>query len=207
MDSTNGPGIPPNDPPPVPPTAPPPVDPPTRRPLLEPGRAPAVRGSRAIDLRVKNRVLWIGSAALPLPNVTSVEVVRVKPDSVLRVFLCLVLVIAGLAFTRGGGALFAGDFPVIVAFVVGVGFFVLKDAFAPARPVLVVQTAAGSTAVVTLPDPEQLRHIAGLIVWAIDDPSVEIAVEVKLFGARSRASDHGPVVHMRGRANLGISYR
>ncbi|MFF8808756.1 DUF6232 family protein [Streptomyces omiyaensis] len=229
MDETTGPGTPPEPPhgppgtppepphgppgtPPQPPHGPPgtppggqaptPPDPPTRRAWQVQPRVAAPRGPRAVDLTVSRGVLWIGAAALPLRHLTSVEVARAKPDWVLRVFLSAVLVAAFVAFAREDTGPSTRSAAVICA--IGVGALLLKVAFTPPKPVLLIQTAAGSTAAVTLPDIGELRHVAALIVRAIDDVPAEFTVVVQRTGTPSGGNRNGSVVRVKGG---GLSYR
>ncbi|MFE6224556.1 DUF6232 family protein [Streptomyces sp. NPDC057854] len=204
MDTTNGPGTPPG---PGDAPGPPPADPPTRRPWLAHGGPAKPRGPRSVDLRVREGVLWIGGAALPLRHLTSVEVARVKPDALLRWLLVLGLAVIGISSVQGGAVPGLG-FPLLVAVLAGAAFVALKDVFAPARPVLVVQTAAGSTAVVTLPDLDELRHLAGLVVRAIGDPSAEFHAVVQRMGPQGNGDRQAPVVRMKGgRGGSPLTYR
>ncbi|MFD8009357.1 DUF6232 family protein [Streptomyces sp. NPDC058955] len=211
MDTTNGPGTPPAPPGPPPgsggtPGAPP-ADPPTRRPLLEQPR-PAKLRPRSVDLRVGEGVLWIGAAALPLRHVTSVEVSRVKPDAVLRWLLVVGLVALGVSAVQSGDLAGGDALPLLVVVLSVLAFFALKDVFAPARPVLVVQTAAGSTAVVTLPGFDEPRQIADRVVQAIDDPSASFTVVVQRVGSQGNGDRHAPVVRVKGgRGGSGLTYR
>ncbi|MFI8324882.1 DUF6232 family protein [Streptomyces sp. NPDC085529] len=209
MDATNEPGTPPASPGPPPGadgTPAPPADPPTRRPLLEQPR-PAKLRPRSVDLSVGEGVLWIGTAALPLRHVTSVEVTRVKPDAVLRWLLVVGLVVLGVSAVQGDAVPGGGGLPVLVVLAALV-FLALKDVFAPARPVLVVQTAAGSTAVVTLPVFDDLRQIATQVVRAIDDPSARFEAVVQRVGPQGNGDRHAPVVRVKGgRGGSGLTYR
>lgn len=214
MDATNGPGIPPQ--PPQPPHTPqmptgpgpgpgPGADSPMRRTYLPQAGAKVPRGARATELRVSRGVLWIGAAAIPLRHIASVEVSRAKSDALLRVFL-VVLVFAGALYYASSSSTSReeeGTAALLLVLVVVVGFAL--TAFRPARPVLVVETAGGSTAAVTLPDIEQLRSIAGLIVGAIDGVPGEFTAVVQRVRSQAGADSHAPVV--RGRDGRGLRYR
>ncbi|MFF2774703.1 DUF6232 family protein [Streptomyces sp. NPDC058052] len=220
MDETTGPGTPPEPPrvppgtppkgqapapPPGPPAGPPPdapPDAPTRRAWQVQPRAAVPRGPRAVDLKVSRGVLWIGTAALPLRHLTSVEVSRAKPDWVLRLFLSGVLAAAFVAFAAKDTGPSTRSAAVVCA--IGVGALLLKVAFTPPKPVLLFQTAAGSTAAVTLPDIDELRHVAALIVRAIDDVPTEFGVVVQRVGSPSGGNPDRSVVRVRGG---GLSYR
>ncbi|MFD3992678.1 DUF6232 family protein [Streptomyces sp. NPDC058548] len=164
-----------------------------------------------MHLRVSRRMLWVGAAAFPLHNITRVEAYRIKPDRgatllrflkwlVVAVIVYAVLLAASDAETRTD----ARDNPGILILVGGLGaFFLLRDLFEPAKPALAVELASGSTVLVTLPNMEELRAIAGLIAQAIDNPAAEFSTVVRQF---SNTNNYGTVVNMNGgRNNKGIS--
>ncbi|MFH9730271.1 DUF6232 family protein [Streptomyces sp. NPDC017260] len=111
---------------------------------------PSRRG-KPLELRVQRQILWVGSAAVPLRNVSWVEVFRLKPAwgkagvySLLLVIVAL-LVSARLDSTGGGG----GPTPsVLTLFALVVVCAVL---FWSRKPVLVVELNSGSTIVLTRP--------------------------------------------------------
>lgn len=149
-------------------------------------------------------MLWVGTAAIPLRNVTWVDAYRVKPDwgrALLR-FLTIVIVGALVGAVAEGGAQVAvngGVFRVIVAIGLVV---VLVALFGSAKPVLVVEMASGSKVVVTLPNMDDLRQIAGQIVSAIDNPKAEFTAIVRQL---NNTNNYGPVVNMSGgRGNTGF---
>ncbi|MGW4052845.1 DUF6232 family protein [Streptomyces sp. NPDC004779] len=158
------------------------------------------RGPRAIELRVSRGVLWIGRAAMPLRHVTSVEVSRLKPDWALRV-LVLVAAAVGAGYL-GKAAATVDGFPLVLLALIAAAAYLLKILFGPPRPVLIVQTAGGSTAAVTLPDVDDLRWIADMIVGAIDDVPGEFTCVVQRLG---QGEQNGPVVRTGG--GKGLSYR
>ncbi|MEU9104023.1 hypothetical protein AB0D54_06590 [Streptomyces xanthophaeus] len=82
----------------------------------------------------------------------------------------------------------------------------LKDLFQASKPVLAVETASGSEVVVTLPNMDELRQIAGLIAHAIDNPAAEFSTFVNQVNNTTN-NHYGPVVNMNdGHHNTGISY-
>ncbi|WUQ09524.1 DUF6232 family protein [Streptomyces sp. NBC_00250] len=185
----------------------PPSGPPAGSPPPPPPDPPDLRRGGTLHLRVSRRMLWVGSAAFPLHNITRVEAFKLKPDrgaAFLRFLKWLFvagLVYAAINYASEGEASGGGVFLVVlIALVV----FVLKELFEPARPVLLVEMASGSAVVVTLPNVDELRDIAGLIARAIDNPAAEFSTVVRQFN--SNTNNYGPVVHMNGgQNNRGIS--
>nr|WP_275404545.1 DUF6232 family protein [Streptomyces anulatus] len=144
-----------------------------------------------MEIAVKRRMLWIGSAALPLHNLTRVEAIKIKPErNVLRFLLGLALVAVLYSVTDWT--------PVFVLLIVLVVYFV-KALLTPATPALIVETAGGSRNLVTLPSVDELRIIAGQIVHAIDHPEAEFTAYVHQLN-----NYNGPVFNQNGAQNTGI---
>ena len=199
MDAT-GPAGPP--PPPEPPSEPPrasSVPPPSPVP-------PVPRRDGTLVLKVSRRILWVGSAALPLHNITRVEAFMLKPDRgtvlvrFLRWLLVAALIYAAISYASDGEV--EGN-PVLLIVGIALFLFLLKELFQSPTPVLVVETAGGSTVVVTLPTVNELLDIAGRIAHAIDNPEAEFTAVVQQY---NNTNNYGPVVNMNGgRNNRGIN--
>ncbi|WP_256967812.1 DUF6232 family protein [Streptomyces sp. CS057] len=184
------PASPPSGPPSGPPSSPPP-DPPAGSPSQPPPLPPLPHPGGVLEIAVKRRMLWIGSAALPLHNLTRVEAIKIKPErNVLRFLLGLALVAVLYSVTDWT--------PVFVLLIVLVVYFV-KALLTPATPALIVETAGGSRNLVTLPSVDELRTIAGQIVHAIDHPEAEFTAYVHQLN-----NYNGPVFNQNGAQNTGI---
>ncbi|MFF9474205.1 DUF6232 family protein [Streptomyces roseolus] len=161
------------------------------------------RPKELLEIAVRRRMLWVGSAAFPLRNITRVEALRAKPyrDTAFVGFLkwlgFAVLAYLLLGAVAGGRAWrVSEDGPVLLAAVIGLVVLLLGELARPARPVLVVETAGGSVRIVTLPNMDELRAIAGQIVHAIDHPEADFAAYVH------RTDDsRGNSTHQHGRNN------
>lgn len=151
-------------------------------------------------------MLWVGSAAFPLHNLTRVEAFKLKPHRgaafvsflkwsavVAVVYVVLNAVADGDPTTGGSGS------PLFVVVLIGLAIFLLKALFEPAKPILAVETAGGSWAVATLPSVDELRAIAGRIVYAIDHPEAEFTAYVHQL-----TNYNGPVINQNGGMNTGI---
>ncbi|MFJ8250294.1 DUF6232 family protein [Streptomyces sp. NPDC094466] len=155
---------------------------------------------------VKRRMLWIGSAAFPLENLTRVEATKLKPQrgatflSFLK-WLALAVVVYVVVNASSGGDARIGENgnPVFVVFLIGLLIYFGKEILAPAKPILAVETAGGSLAAVTLPNVEELRAIAGQIVHAINNPEAEFTAYVQELN-----NYNGPVFNQNGGTNTGI---
>ncbi|MGV9353782.1 DUF6232 family protein [Streptomyces misionensis] len=187
-------GTPPTpDPPPVPPVPPTPP--------------PALDEDENVVLGVRGRMLWIGSAAIPLGNITLVNPHIAKPDrwsaaGRFLMWLLGIVVIMAAAQAASGGDLRLGS-PLLVLLIAFV-CFLCRDLFARGKPVLAVETAGGAQLAVTLPSLDELRRIAGQIVNAINNPETEFATIVHQYHSNS-TNNYGPVVNMTGgRGNTGF---
>ncbi|MFD7975323.1 DUF6232 family protein [Streptomyces sp. NPDC059071] len=163
---------------------------------------PPRRGKR-LELRVQRQILWVGSAAVPLRNVTWVEVFRRKPAwGKAGVYFLLLEIFALLVSARfdstdgDGGATALGVPTLFTLVVVGVGLLWSR------KPVLVVERNSGSRVVLTLPNMDELRAIAGQIVYAIDHPEYEFSAVLE---QHNTTNNFGSVVNMNGgKGNTGI---
>lgn len=156
------------------------------------------RKGRPLELRVQRQILWVGSAAVPLRNVSWVEVFRLKPAWGKAAVYFLLLVGLGFVFSvrLGGG----GRPPIVlILFILAVVCAVLLWS---RKPVLVFELTSGSRVVLTLPSMDELRAIAGQIVYAIDHPEYEFSAVVE---QHNTTNNFGSVVNMNGgRGNTGI---
>lgn len=162
---------------------------------------PPPRSGKPLKLRVQRQILWVGSAAVPLRNVSWVEVFRLKPAWGKAVVYILVL--AALVFLASGRLGSAGGdgsapgVPILFALILA-GAVLLW----PRKPVMVVELNSGSRVVLTLPTMDELRAVAGQVVYAIDHPEYEFSAVLQQYNT---TNNFGSVVHMNGgRGNTGI---
>ncbi|MFI1187519.1 DUF6232 family protein [Streptomyces californicus] len=151
-------------------------------------------------------MLWIGSAAFPLNNLTRVEATKLSPErgaAFLRFLKWLaftaVVYVFFMAAAENEANVTENGQPVFILFLIGlIGYFV-KVLVEPAKPILAVETAGGSLAMVTLPSVEELRTIAAQIVHAINHPDAEFTAYVHELN-----NYNGPVFNQNGAQNTGI---
>ncbi|MFJ1897532.1 MULTISPECIES: DUF6232 family protein [unclassified Streptomyces] len=161
-------------------------------------------------LRVSRRTLWVGSAAVPLHNITWVDAFRLKHNwgrafsRIVQWLILTVVVYAAINYASEGDVEESGNGSfVLVVFAICL-FAVINELIGSAKPVLVVEMNSGSKVVVTLESMDELRQIAGLIVQAIDNPEAEFTAIVRQFHNNS-TNNYGPVVNMNGgRGNTGF---
>ncbi|MCX5229389.1 DUF6232 family protein [Streptomyces sp. NBC_00233] len=200
---------PPSDPPSGPPSVPPPGSP-SGPPEPPPSVPPGARWGGVLQLRVSRRMLWVGSAAFPLHNITRVEAFKLRPDrgaALLRflkwLFVAIVIYAVVNSVSDGEASVGDGGGPLLFVVLVALAVFLGKELFESAKPVLLVEMASGSAVLVTLPNMEELRDIAGLIARAIDNPAAEFSTVVRQF---NNTNNYGTVVNMNGgRNNRGIN--
>ncbi|WP_346173597.1 DUF6232 family protein [Streptomyces cuspidosporus] len=166
---------------------------------------PPPRKGKPLELRVQRQIMWVGWAAVPVRNISWVEVFKSKPDwgKAGVYFLPLVvftfLVSAQLDSTDGGGGV-SGPVPSVLTLfnLVVVCAVLLRSR----KPVLVVELNSGSRVVLTRPTMDELRAVAGQIVYAIDHPEYEFFAVLEQYNT---TNNFGSVVHMNGgRGNTGI---
>lgn len=204
MDGTPSPGAPPPQPP--------------HRPWD--GRTPAAPPPAATDdvvMRVETNLLWVAEAAYPLRNITRVHTFTLKPKRMeaflsflkwLAVTAVAVLVIGAVSRETSSygeddssGAIAVGA---VVAIVLVIQL--VKELGAPSQHVLEVETAGASTAMVTLPDPVQLRRLLQSLVHAIEHPEVEFQMRVERVLVNPKNYHFGDNVNMYGGMNnVGVS--
>ncbi|MFD6424212.1 DUF6232 family protein [Streptomyces sp. NPDC060198] len=150
-------------------------------------------------------MLWFGSAAFPLHNLTRVEAFRLNPRrgeafvSFLKwAAVIAVVYVAVMAMADEDASAGDGSGPLFFFVAVALAILLMKM-LQPAKPILAVETAGGSWAVATLPSVDELRAIAGLIVHAIDHPEAEFKATVHQLN-----NYNGPVFNQTGGMNTGI---
>ncbi|MER8237527.1 DUF6232 family protein [Streptomyces sp. NPDC094049] len=152
---------------------------------------------------MRRRMLWVGAAAFPLHNISRVQATRYQPDwgaallSLLKWLLGAVVVYVVLMLLFGGGPESVGEGGgVLLVLLVLLAVFLGRSLFEPTRPILIVETAGGTWMIVTLPDVDELRDIAGRIVHAIDHPEAEFTKNVYQF-----TQYNGSVIQQTGNKN------
>lgn len=165
------------------------------------------RNTRVLSLRVTRRMLFIGSAVIPLHNISWVDAYMEKPNrsqagawALLFGFLVM-FVSTALRPSSSNAAEFQQSGRVIAtALIVGGLLYVFRRP----KPALAIGTTGGSTVVLTLPTLEQLRTISRQIADTIENPEHGFSTLVQQF---TTTNNHfGAVVNMiGGRGNKGIS--
>ncbi|WP_308407379.1 DUF6232 family protein, partial [Streptomyces platensis] len=189
-----------------------------------PDVAPAATGQlvAGVDLRVSKRLLWVGDAYYPLQNVARVYTLTLHPRRAEAVLLFakrllllgmatvfLLLLAATTGFGSSGDD--SGGLTALVVIAVGAALVysvveMLKVLSAAPHFVLAVETTGSSSAVVTSPDPDQLRRLAHQIAHAIENPAAEFTVRVNTVDVSPKHYYFGDNVNMYGgTGNVGMA--
>ncbi|MBT2446617.1 hypothetical protein J7F03_05880 [Streptomyces sp. ISL-43] len=172
---------------------------------------PPAYGGSSVDLRVSNRLLWVGEAAYPLSNIVRVRTFVLKPDrgqilldSLKWLAIAVVIVFALQAFMKepdgeSGGA----GFIIVVAAIALLSQLVFRLT-RPDRYAMTVETSGTAVAVVTLEQRAALRELVGHIVHAIEHPEAEFSVRVERLEVDLRRYHFGDNVNVTGgMGNIG----
>jgi hypothetical protein len=136
----------------------------------------------SIDVRVSQRILWFGSEAYPLHNITRTNTLRLVPNRgaaiknyVVSVVLLLAVaaVVAGVAPTAAGILVFAGALAWIAAKTIRLVDFLNLTLYE-----LVIETAAGSHRGLISDNGNVVGNLAVRITDAINNPMAEFQMRV-----------------------------
>jgi Family of unknown function (DUF6232) len=162
--------------------------------------APSAEGKR-IELRVSKRLLRLGEAVYPLHNLVRVYTAEFKPKR-WEAFWRFVIggVIAFWVANLEPGLSVVCIVVVIVLFV-----WFLKVLTSPSKYALAIDTSGAASALVTLPDREELRGLVGAIVEAVENPEKELHVQVESVQFNRKEYHYGDKVNMYGGlGNTGV---
>lgn len=139
----------------------------------------------SIDVRVSKRILWFGSEAYPLPNITRTNTLKLEPNrgAAIRQYLVTVVValfVIGIVASAAPGAISA------LVIVAGVGWIVFRtvklvEFLKLTLYELVIETAAGSHRGLITADPAVVSDLSVRITDAIDNPQAEFQMQVENF--------------------------
>ncbi|MEU6245570.1 DUF6232 family protein [Streptomyces sp. NPDC047024] len=176
----------------------------------------------ALELRVSKRLLWIGTAAYPLHNITRVRTSLLQPrrrDALVRwlkytagtVSVAFLATLPALPLLLAPGDPSGGGYLLFVwllAFTAGGYFFVeaMQVWTARSQYVLAIETSSSSAAVVTSRNPQYLDQLVGQISYAIEHPETEFQVTVERLTVSPANYHFGDNVNMYGGSgNVGIA--
>lgn len=143
-----------------------------------------------VDVRMHERILWIGSKAYPIPHIAMVELStwRLSWPPVLRSYGKAVLLYAValvLATMLSDSILFRMEsLPKLVLFVIAIHFVVktfklLEILTAGPYQVLLLRTTGASIEAIISPDQHHLTKIAQDIVDGINNPQATFTYKIK----------------------------
>ncbi|MBO8190342.1 hypothetical protein ITI46_01220 [Streptomyces oryzae] len=158
-------------------------------------------GGKSIDLRVGKRLLWLGEAAYPLHNLVRVYTTEFKPKR-WEAFWHFVI---GGAIALWVANVEPGLWGVGLVVVILLFARFLKVLISPSKYALAIDTSGTASAVVTLPDREELRGLVGALVEAVENPEKELHVRVESVKFNLREYNYGDKVNMYGGlGNVGV---
>ncbi|MEV8533549.1 DUF6232 family protein [Streptomyces sp. NPDC051211] len=178
---------------------------------------PPPPSGNTVELKISKRLLWVGEAAYPLHNITRVHTFELKPKraeaflSFLKWFgITSVVFVLLQMYNEETSSPYEYDDSADGIWAIGVIVFIVllvrlvKELSAPSEYVLAVETASSSVALVTLPQPEQLRQLVLYLVNAIDNPEAEFQVRVEKLMVNPKHYHFGDTVNTYGNNNIGI---
>ncbi|MCB5179334.1 DUF6232 family protein [Streptomyces antimicrobicus] len=170
-----------------------------------------MRSHDGVQLEVSRRLLWVGEAAYPLHNIARVHTFTLRPDrwgafvSFLKWLGGTVVVFVLLQTANESTSSYSerdenADGLWIIGGMAAIGLVITLVArlATPSRHALGVETSGPSTALVTLPEKEQLRQLVGLIVHAIEHPETEFSVRVERLSINPKNYHLGDSVNIYG---------
>lgn len=153
-----------------------------------------------IDVRVSKRILWFGSEAYPLPNITKTNTLTLKPNrgAAIKAYVISVVIWLTVAIVILGIA--PGFFSVLVLLAV-LAWIAMKtvrlvELLNLTLYELVVETAAGSHRGLITKNSNVVADLAIRITDAIDNPYAEFQMRVENYHV-------GDKINMFGDNNLG----
>ncbi len=184
---------------------------------------PSLPGQRSggVELRVGKRLLWVGSAAYPLRNITRVYTFLLVPrrgEATVLFFkrVAIILSVALAVTVVSWAATLDGD-DGIAGTVIGVVWFGAAVALiycvgdlgavltAASHWVMAIETSGASTALVTSENTQHLDQLVDYVVNAIENPETEFKVKVGTLSINPRHYHFGDNVNMYGGSgNVGM---
>lgn len=141
----------------------------------------------SINVRVSKRILWFGSEAYPLPNITRTNTLTLEPQRgpAIRQYLLMVVVVLfamGIVASAAPGAIAA------LVIVAGVGWIVFRtirlvEFLKLTLYELVIETAAGSNRGLITDNPAVVTDLSFRITDAINNPHAEFQLQVENYKA------------------------
>ncbi|MGB3443237.1 MAG: DUF6232 family protein [Actinophytocola sp.] len=158
-----------------------------------------------IDVRVSKRILWFGSEAYPLPNITRTNTLKWEPNRpvAIRRFVISTLAwlfAASIVATATPGGLSAIVFVGVVAWRV-YRLVKLIEFLNLTLYELVIETAAGSNRGLVSADGQVVTDLSFRITDAINNPHAEFQQQVNIV------QNGGEMFHVSGSNNVGKAYK
>jgi hypothetical protein len=177
-----------------------------------PPAPPEGNGVQMVELKVSKRILWVAGAAYPVRGITRIHTFVLRPRigeafvsflkwAVLTAVATVLL--QALTTSRQTFSQYEDEpqqWPWIVGALVAAILLVRLLAVMMQQPkhVLAVETASGSTALVTLPNPQFLHNLVHDLAAAIENPDSELHMLVDSLQINPSSYYFGDTVNMYG---------
>lgn len=140
-----------------------------------------------VEVKIQRQVLWIGSEAIPLRNVTATWRTAIEPDrggavksflkSLLGLFIFMV--IAGFVGESISDTLGALTPLLVMAGLVALVVVLVKRVCAPRLHRLIIEMASSAQAAVESSDPVKIETLEKQITEAINNPQAEFHLQIE----------------------------
>ncbi|RLV01262.1 hypothetical protein CTZ27_12110 [Streptomyces griseocarneus] len=167
--------------------------------------------NKVIQVRIEDRILWIGSAAYPVQNIAvamTAEYIPRRLAAIVRflvsmVILLAVLVLLGRTYITHGYATLAR--PVALALVALFAFRMLRVLLMRTRYVVYIATSGNPSAVLASTDEREMREIVDEVAKAINNPEARYHTTVNNILGDAIAGDKvfGDKFKVFGENNVG----
>jgi hypothetical protein len=162
------------------------------------------RKSETIQVRVSQRILWVGAEAYPLQNIARAQTIKLVPKRaaafrrfLMEITVWTILGVAGIVAINNAQFIEV-DSEARTAVVVVVSVLVLVSAIRPIRArmertlyALVIETAGTPRTALVTPDGNQVTNLIRAMMNAIDNPQAEFKTLVQNIHAGDKIQQFG----------------
>ena len=162
------------------------------------------RKSETIQVRVSQRILWVGAEAYPLQNIARAQTIKLVPKRaaafwrfLMEITVWTILGVAGIVAINNAQFIEV-DSEARIAVVVVVSVLVLVSAIRPIRVrmertlyALVIETAGTPRTALVTPDGNQVTNLVRAMMNAIDNPQAEFKTLVQNIHAGDKIQQFG----------------
>lgn len=154
-----------------------------------------------IDVRVSEQILWFGSEAFPLRNITRTNTLTLTPNrgAAIRSYVLFVVLLLVAAAAVAGAV---GGVTGIIAFVAAIAAIVYRtikliDFLNHTLYELVIETSSGTHRGLVTTDGNAVTDLSRRIMEAINNPRAEFQTKVDVV------HNHGDTINLTGSHSVG----